>query len=228
MIKKTLNSFIAIFCVFVFSPVYMQAGKPFEGVITYKITYPDSKFTESQLAMFPKIVTVMVKGTKSKTEYQTNMGSQVEISDYAEKSKIALINMMGQKYAIKQSAEEIEKENAVEPKATVNLTNETRIIAGYTCKKAIVIQDDDGVKTTFEVYYSSELGSKLANFDNPLYKDIDGALLEFSMKTPQISMKFTATSIDKKSIGAKEFEIPADYTLTTKEELRSKFGGGME
>ncbi len=204
------------------------AGKPFEGMITYKITYPASKFTESQLAMFPKIVTVMIKGTKSKTEYQTNMGSQIEISDYTEKSKVNHINMMRQKYAIKQSAEEIEKENAQEPKATVEVTNETRVIAGYTCKKAIVTQDDDGVKTTFEVFYSSELGSKMANFDNPLYKDIDGALLEFSMKTPQISMKFTATSIEKKGISNKEFEVPADYTITTKEELRNKFGGGME
>jgi hypothetical protein len=135
---------------------------------------------------------------------------------------------MGQKYAIKQSAEEIEKENAKEPKSTVEITSETRVIAGYTCKKAIVTSDDDGKKTTFEVFYCSELGSKLANFDNPLYKDIDGALLEFSMVTPQISMKFTASTVEKKNIAAKEFEIPADYTLTTKEELRSKFGGGME
>lgn len=226
--KKVLFAFTVLLSSFLLGSSDACAGKPFEGLITYKITYPDSKYTESQLAMFPKIVTVMVKGTKAKTEYQTNMGSQIEISDYTEKSKINLINMMGQKYAIKQSAEEIEKENAQEPKATVEITSETRVIAGYTCKKAIVTQDDDGVKTTFEVFYSSELGSKLANFDNPLYKDIDGALLEFSMKTPQISMKFTATSIEKKSIANKEFEVPADYTLTTKEELRNKFGGGME
>lgn len=226
--KKIQFAFTVLMSSFLLVSFATIAGKPFEGMITYKITYPDSKFTESQLAMFPKIVTVLIKGTKAKTEYQTNMGSQIEIADYTEKSKIGLINMMGQKYAIKQSAEEIEKENAQEPKATVELTNETRVIAGYTCKKAIVTQDDDGVKTTFEVFYSPELGSKLANFDNPLYKDIDGALLEFSLKTPQISMKFTATSIEKKSIPNKEFEIPADYTLTTKEELRSKFGGGME
>ncbi len=226
--KKVLFIFTIAFTAILLGSFNTYAGKPFEGVITYKITYPDSKYTESQLAMFPKIVTVMVKGTKSKTEYQTNMGSQIEISDYTDKTKVALISMMGQKYAIKQSAEEIEKENAKEPKATVEIAAETRVIAGYNCKKAIVTQDDDGVKTTFEVFYSAELGSKLANFDNPIYKDIDGALLEFSMKTPQISMKFTATSIEKKTIASKEFEIPADYTLTTKEELRSKFGGGME
>jgi hypothetical protein len=226
--KKARITFIIIMLAAWITPCGLLAGKPFEGIITYKISYPDSKFTESQLAMFPKLVTVMIKGTKSKTEYQTNMGNQTEISDYAEKTKIALINMMGQKYAIKQTAEEIEKENAKEPKATVEMTNETKTIAGYLCKKAVVTQSDNGTKTTFDVFYTSDLGSKVVNFDNPIYKEIDGVLMEFSMKTPQISMKFTASSVEKKTIAAKEFDIPADYTLTTKEELRTKFGGGME
>ena len=38
-------------------------------------------------------------------------------------------------------------------------------------------------------------------------------------------MRFTAASVEKKNISAKEFEIPSDYTLTTQEELKSKFGG---
>jgi hypothetical protein len=38
-------------------------------------------------------------------------------------------------------------------------------------------------------------------------------------------MKFTVSSVEKKSISAKEFEIPPDYKFTTKEELKSKFGG---
>jgi hypothetical protein len=50
--------------------------------------------------------------------------------------------------------------------------------------------------------------------------------MEFIIKNPQFSMKLSATSVEKKTIAAKDFEIPADYTLTTKEELKSKFGGG--
>jgi hypothetical protein len=41
-------------------------------------------------------------------------------------------------------------------------------------------------------------------------------------------MKFSATSVEKKSLAAKDFEIPSDYTLTTQDELKSKFGGGHE
>jgi hypothetical protein len=139
---------------------------------------------------------------------------------------VALINMMGQKFAIKQTAQEIEKGNAQQPKGIVNVTNETKSIAGYNCKKAIVTSDEDGVKSTFEVWFTEELGGKDANFDNPLYKDINGVMLEFLIKTPQITMKLTATSVEKKAVSAKDFEIPTDYTLTTQEELKSKFGGG--
>jgi len=77
-----------------------------------------------------------------------------------------------------------------------------------------------------KVWFTDEIGGKDANFDNPLYKDINGVMLEFILKTPQASMKLSATSIDKKAVPAKDFEIPSDYTLTTQDELKGKFGGG--
>ncbi|MDP1624092.1 MAG: DUF4412 domain-containing protein [Bacteroidales bacterium] len=202
------------------------SGKPFEGVITYKITYPDSKFSESQMAMFPKVLTVSIKGTKSRTDLSMGGMSTVEITDYNEKTSVSLVNMMGQKYAIKQTTVEIESKMAEEGTTTVEYSEETKVIAGYTCKKVVVTSNNDGVKNTFEAWYTNEIGSKLANFSNPLYKDIDGALLEFLMKNQEVTMKFTATSVEKKSIQSKDFEIPSDYTITTQDELKSKFGGG--
>lgn len=225
--KTALISILVAFAaVFGYSGTF--AGKPFEGVITFKITYPDSKFSESQLAMFPKLMTLSIKGNKSRTDMQMSGVNSVEITDYVEKTKVALIAMMGQKYAIKQSTADIEKAMGDNPKPTVELLSETKVVAGYTCKKALVTVNEDGVKSTFEAYYTSELGTKMANFDSPVYKDIDGVLLEFVFSSKGINMKFTATSIEKKNLPAKDFEIPSDYTLTTQEELKSKFGGGGE
>jgi hypothetical protein len=225
--KKTiaLISATVLFCLVLLPVIKAYPQKTFEGLITYKISYPDNKFTESQMAMFPKILTVAIKGEKSRTDIQTGMGNTIEISDYALKTKTTLLDMMGQKFAIRSTWEEIQKEMESEAKGQVTLTPETKTIAGYNCKKATVTVDDKGTKYTFDVYYTGDLGPKAANFDNPVYKDIDGVLLEFAMQTPQFTMKFSATSVEKKSISAKDFEIPADYTLTTKEELRSKFGG---
>ncbi len=226
MKKILIKSSLTFILLFIISSA-LVAGKPFDGVITYKISYPDSKFSEAQLNMFPKVMTVSVKGSKARTEMNVGGGTTVEILDYVAKTKVTLINMMGQKFAIKQTKQEMEKENAEQPKGTVNVSNDTKNIAGYTCKKAIVTSDEDGVKTTFEVWFTEEIGGKDANFDNPLYKDINGVMMEFIIKTPQITMKLIATGVEKKAVSAKDFEIPAEYTLTTQEELKSKFGGGQ-
>ena len=223
--KKLPSVILLLLITFFLCPSEGWSIKPFEGVITYKITYPDTKYSESQLAMFPKLMTVTVKGNKAITEIITGMGSQKEIIDYAEKSKIGLIDMMGQKYAVRQTAEEIEKEVALATKPSVELTSETKMIAGYNCKKAIVTVEEQGIKSTFEVYYTEEFGSKTSNFDSPYYHDINGSLMEFTMKTPQFNMKFSVSNIEKKSVSAKLFEIPPDFKIITQEELKSKFGG---
>jgi len=201
--------------------------KSFEGVVTYKITYPDNKFSESQMAMFPRVMTITIKGDKAKSEVVTPMGAQIEITNYTEKTKVGLINMMGQKYAIPETADQIMEDIKDEPIPEVQITNETKTIAGHTCKRAVVTVDEKGAKTTYEVWFSEDFGAQNPNFDDPLYKDINGVLLEFSMVTPQFTMVFTAISIEKKKISNKEFDIPADYSITTKEELQSKMGGGM-
>ena len=227
--KNNFKKIGILFLMVFLGPAAIMALKPFEGVITYNITYPDSKFTESQLQMFPKIFTVSVKGTKARTELIMGMmGNQITINDCNENTVINLIDVMGQKYYTKKTSQDIEKEIAKEPAAKVVLTNETKTIAGYTCKKAIVTTEEDGEKTTLEVFFTTEIGGKGANFDSPLYKDIDGVMMEFLMKTPQFMMKFSASSVERKSIASKDFEIPSDYKLTTEEELKTKFGGGGE
>jgi hypothetical protein len=201
------------------------APKSFEGVVTYKITYPGNTMPESQMAMFPKVMTISIKGDKSRTELQTPMGSQVTITDYTQKSKVALINMMGQKYAIKETPESIEEEISKEPVPEVEQTGEEKTIAGYLCKKAIVKVEQNGKTETFEVWYTEAFGAMNPNFDNPIYKDIKGVMLEFTIVQPQISMKFSAISVDKQRVSSKDFEVPSDYTYTTMEELQSKMGG---
>ena len=48
--------------------------------------------------------------------------------------------------------------------------------------------------------------------------------MEFSMKTSEMTMRFTAISVEKKTVSSKEFEIPPDYSIISKDELKSKIG----
>ncbi len=71
----------------------------------------------------------------------------------------------------------------------VEETDETKKIAGFLCKKAIVTfpSSDD----TIHVYYTEEIKLKHPNVTNP-YKDIKGVLMEFELQLLYLKMRFVA------------------------------------
>ena len=217
----TLSGLIAALIV-IFS--FQSFSKDFKGVITYKITIEGSAVTDEMKAMMPKTMIMTVKGNKAKMEMSMGaMGKSITISDGDTKTAISLMDMMGQKIAIKSSQEEIEKEMTESPEMKVEVTGETKEILGYECKKAIITSVEDDIDMT--VYFCEELGSRELNFQNPQFKDINGLMMEFDMPSEMFSMHFTAVSIDKKNVEDSEFVIPDGYQVKTKEEMKSMFGG---
>ncbi len=226
--KKTTALFCLIFTLSLISPMLAKAANGhFEGVITYSISFPNSTLPADQLAMFPKESIVSVKGNNSRNESASAMGNMIEITNYDKKFTVTLLDMMGKKLAIKKTLDEINNDLGKQPKPSIQVTTETRDIAGYHCKKAIITLEKDGKKTTFDVWYTGELGGRESNFGNPLYQDIDGMLMEFSFQERTLTMKYSVTKVEKKTLSDSIFEIPADFKLTTQEELKSMFGGGM-
>lgn len=210
---------IALFTMFSFQTF----AKEFKGVVTYTITIEGSGVTDEMKAMMPKTMTMTIKGNKAKMEMIMSMGKTITISDGDSKSTISLMDMMGQKIAIHSTPEEIMKDLTDAPAVAVELTSETKDILGYSCKKAIITSVEDDLEMT--VYYTEELGTKELNFDNPQFKDINGLMMEFEMPNEMFSMHFTAVSVEKKNVEDSEFTIPEGYTVKTKEEMKSMFGG---
>jgi GLPGLI family protein len=202
-------------------------GKDFTGTIVYNITYPDSKMDAQTLAMMPKTLKIKIKGDMSRTEMNMGMGTTVVIFNSETKSGVTLMDFMGQKFAMKMSPEDLDKEMKETPETTVVTTSETKEIAGYTCKKAIVKMKEKGSETETElvVYYSEDLATGKSNEMNPLYKDIPGTMLEYSMNENGMNMFLTAISVEKEKISDSEFETPEGFKEVTKEELKGMFGG---
>ena len=134
------------------------------------------------------------------------------------------MDMMGQKFAMTMSTEEIEAQNADVPDVDVEVTNETKEIAGYTCKKAIVKTKGDNPGEHI-VYFTDELGSGTMNYNNPMFKDIDGVMLEYSSADEGMKMMFSAIKVEKKKVSDKDFEIPEGYKVMTMDEFSNMFGG---
>jgi len=197
-------------------------AKEFKGVITYKVTLTGSGVTDEVKAMMPKTMVLTIKDNKSRSEMVMGMGKTVAISDADAKTSTVLLDMMGQKIAIQSTYEDIQKEMEESPDFTVEKSSDTKEIAGYTCKKAIV-RSGDGIEII--VYYTDELGTGATYFDDPQFKDIDGMMLEFEMPNEGMSMKFTAITVEKKNVDDSEFTIPEGYQVKTKEEMQGMFGG---
>lgn len=113
-------------------------AKDFKGVITYKITYSGDDINEQMKAFLPKVMTISFKGMMTRTDIIMGMGKTIKIKNGEDKSVTTLIDMMGQKIAVKASAEEVQKDLENEMKASVEVMNETKDILGYTCKKAVI------------------------------------------------------------------------------------------
>ena len=125
------------------------------------------------------------------------------------------------KNAIKEPVDKTTKD-AKAPK--VELLDETKEIAGYTCKKAIVT-DEEGNKYTYwytdKIKVSSE-GQKY--FDG---NGIPGFPMLMEIAQNGMDIKLTATTFEKlpKKHQLFDMSIPEGYKVMTQEEMEKMMGG---
>jgi GLPGLI family protein len=195
----------------------------FEGKIVYDLSFPGLEIDASQAAMLPKESVVYIKQGKSRTEMSMGMGmSTTVLSDSKSKTATLLYDMMGNKMAMKTTEEDKKKEKE-QPEPTVTLSDETKDIAGYKCKKAEV-KLNDAENTSMIVYYSPEIGGKDLNWHQGPMKVVDGVPMEYEMKQQGLTMRFSAKSVSKENVDDVKFTVPADYKPTTQEEMKQMFG----
>jgi len=204
-------------------------SKDFKGVINYKITFPGMDVDPSMAAMMPKMAKLSIKGDMSRFEISMGqMGTQVQILNGIDKTVTTCMDMMGQKFYYVETEEDINAELDDKENVSVEIKDETKEIAGYECQKAVITVAQEGNEMIFTVYFSEEIGSSSMNFDNPYFKEVPGAMLEFEIDTGGGQMmKMEAVSVDKKKVADSEFEVPEGFEEKTHEEIKQMFGGGM-
>ena len=199
--------------------------KHFTGKITYKISVSED-LPEQAKAMMPKTMTLYVGKNKIKTELFTQMGMQSSIEDLENKTKVSLIEVMGQKFAIRDSWEDVQEEMKNAPDVEMERTGETKEVVGYTCEKVLAKKVEDG-EVMATAWVTSELDAPdNINFSNPHFNDTNDMMMEFEMDAGNgMMLTFTAIEVDDKKVKDKEFEIPEDFKETTREELQQTLGG---
>lgn len=193
-------------------------AQDFEGTITYEMVYENlSPQIKPQAGMLPKSAVLDVKGELSKTTTPNAMGGEtVIIQNTSTEETLQLMNMMGMKIAVKMTAEQ-KKELQGDEKPEIELTDETKEILGYTCKKAIVTDKDNN---EVEVYYTDEIDAKSSSS----IEGIKGFPMQIIVVQDMFTLTQTVTEVKKGKVKKIKMVIPSDFELKTIEELKEMMG----
>ena len=204
--------------------IYVNAQKIDEGKVVFDISYPDADMPDEQMAMMPTESKMFFKDNQARIEMKMGMGmSQVMIFDNKNKIMTMLMDMMGNKIAVKMNEDDIRKRKEKEGKQDydIKITDETKEVAGYKCKKAVVTGKDG----SFDLYYTDQIEYKNGDWISD-FKGIDGFPLKYKITNNNLTMQMDAKSVTKEKVEDSMFKIPEDYKSMTAEDLQKMYGGG--
>jgi GLPGLI family protein len=223
------NIFLTV-CVIFISVFSLSAQKKsqFEGLIKYAVSFEDSNLPPEAAAMFKGAeMNVYIKNLKERIDVDMVLQSTTSIIDNKNKTLITLMDVMGQKYLIKMGEEDIKKEQESAPEPDIKYSEETKEIAGYKCKKAVVTVNNGAGIVSANVFYTEEIP---VSDIKSVYKGLKGFPLEYAVNMGGIQMNFAAKTVSKETIPDEKFEAPKEgYTEITAEalqgELMKQMGG---
>jgi len=206
--------------------VFTAQGQITEGHVSYKIDCvsdnPDMQMAVTML----QGSTMEIYFTEGLTRSEMKMGTMMNISTLTnEKTGDFLMLMSGMvgKNAVLTTLDEINKEKEETPEMEVTLVDETKVIMGYVCKKAIITAED-GSESVFWYTEEIKVASKGQSYLN---EKVPGFPLEYEINNSGLKMVLTVTDIEKKIKKAGDlfdFKIPEGYKKMTIDQLK---GMGM-
>jgi len=182
---------------------YAYAPDSFEGVITYTMKYGGDVPPQAASMMQGSTFKIYTKGDKSRVECSFAMGKTVTISDRSTKQSVSISDMMGRKYEVKNDGT---KKNPDDKAPDIKYLDDTKTVAGYTCKHAqATVTSKGGEAYTSDIFYTDQLPYAE---DMGQYKGLKGFPLSFETKQRGMSIYFTAESVTKQSVPDSLFSIP--------------------
>jgi GLPGLI family protein len=201
-----------------------------EGHISYKM---DVASDDPDMAM----AVSMMQGSKMEmyfkdkaTRVEMSMGAMMNITSITDENSGNVLMLMGGmmgKNAVQTTIAETEKSNTENmPKYDVTFSDETKVIEGYNCKKAI-LTDEEGNENIF--WYTEEIMMSKKG-QNYLNEEIPGMAMQYDMNNGGLKMTLTVTKVEttldkKTSKTLFQTAIPDGYNVMTMDQLKMMGGG---
>jgi GLPGLI family protein len=198
-------------------PVFAQTN--WQGHVNYTISVSGND--QAAQMMSGSTSSISVKDSMVRTDNNLGMFQTKTIINSIAKKGNLLVDVMGNKYIISLSSDDIKEINEKGPDYDVKYDDSTKLIAGQVCKKAIVTMKKD--KSQFTAWYVPDI--KIPIYSKYMYSKIDGLPLVYEIEAGPIVMHYTCTSIDNKPVDASDFTIPDGYTPMSMDQFKSAMGG---
>lgn len=197
-----------------------NAQKQFtEGTIVYDVTVKTgSKEPQGADLLDGATQKVFLKGNLSRTEMSSLLGTSTTIHDAKNGTAIRLNEYGDQKIMVRLTKENFLEANKKYQGVSFEKTKETKVIAGYTCIKAIGRFKND--TATFTVYYATDLAPMNKEYDMQ-FKGLPGLALEYEATLGGLQVTFSAAKISFDAVPSAKFEAPkSGYKEMTYEESK--------
>ncbi|MDR0793651.1 MAG: hypothetical protein LBE82_10115 [Chitinophagaceae bacterium] len=200
--KRFLLMCVIVFCAsFSFGQIQKIVG---DCTVVYAITSNNDSLSNA-LSSTTKVL--FVKGKEIRTDLESPIFIQSVIYNATSGNAVILKEVNGIKYMSPFDSTQWILHNSCYDSSNVVLSDESKTILGYECKKAIATLKDGSV---INIYYATEImPSTPENIFQ--FKDIPGFVLEYESITEdkKNSIIYTATSINLLPVPAYKFAIPA-------------------
>lgn len=162
---------------------------------------------------------VKFKNNKANADIEAGMGlfDMVLINDEPDRKLTMMLHAFNKKWANTSDSAAVNKELTHDLQFDIRDTTGSKVIAGYTCKRAIA-HSKDKKTPDFELYYTSDVQLDEPNWPTP-FRQVKGVLMEYRLTEYGFYMQFTAQKVQPDKIDDDMFKIPADYKMMPKKDL---------
>ena len=202
--KKNVGLLFALLGISLFSLAQQRVVA--ECTVTYQISLEEANQNKDvQNAIQQSTKTVYIKGNDCRVDLNSPSLLQSVIYDKTNGTAVILREFGNNKFMTNLNNKEWKDANKQYDGMTIKLTNETKTILGYECKKAILNLKDS---TVFNVYYANAIIPSVREFEYQ-FKDVPGFVLEFDIREHSASVvRYKATKINLSPVQASKYDIP--------------------
>lgn len=190
-----------------------------EGTIQYRVTFPELSDESITATLLPETMTYSFKEDQFASFFEAAGGvfKNKIIADRQNKRVDHELKVFRKQIKVLMNETDVLQMLADYPKMTVIKTSDTDSIAGFPCKKALVVFEEIDIPE-IEVYYTQEINMNKPNWCTQ-YHEIEGVLMAYEIEEFGVRMRLEATSVDDEKVAPEILEPNEDYQSITKGEM---------